>query len=357
LRVSLACADIAESALLHIWKKENLSYDGFTFSFSLFSEVLMPRLFLHRRWRGFTLIELLVVIAIIAILIGLLVPAVQKVREAAARTQCSNNMKQFGVALHNYHGTVGYLPNAYINSAGKGTGSMWYFLLPYIEQDNIYKLGTQPGDNTGDQQPDAYWGSAAFPQFGSLMTPAANTIKTYLCPSDPTTDPTPTWTNGWVVGSYADNNAVFGDPNWAGWTNEGNPPHAKMPASFQDGTSNTIGVAEKYARCNGSGTLWAHGEWNPQWEPRFFTWQDPIFNKVPPVLPQPPSCSKFQVQPGPTPASTSNCVNTVTSTGHTSGMNVLLMDGSVRNLNQAISIVTWNKALTPSGGEVLGSDW
>src|SRR5262249_40202922 len=125
-----------------------------------------------RRRNAFTLIELLVVIAIIAILIGLLLPAVQKVREAANRTKCQNNLKQIALAAHNYHDAYGFLPisTGYTEDTSRPNWSWLARILPYLEQENLYKLGNIPNATMND------------PQAREAM---ATQVPTFLCPSDP----------------------------------------------------------------------------------------------------------------------------------------------------------------------------
>ena len=311
--------------------------------------------------RGFTLIELLVVIAIIAILIGLLVPAVQRVREAGNRAQCQNNLKQLGLAAHNYHDTKGHFPPGigYYPPASGAFGNYFFHLLPYVEQDSLYKSSL---------------GQVLFPPpYGptTVYYPGNNNVysrpvKVYLCPSDPSVGPDGVvMVNGIAFGAlcYAHNALV------AGQNNPPSPQGKTRIAEITDGLSNTILHAEKYARCSNTtmalpfrdgGTAWAYCA-GP-----FFPWLPPpmnppgkafntgfcvhVFAALAPDVVGPGS--KFQVQPR-----EGNCDPTRAATAHASGIQVGLADGTVRTLAPSLSGTTWWFAVTPSGGEVLGSDW
>jgi prepilin-type N-terminal cleavage/methylation domain-containing protein len=351
----------------------------------------MPR-FRGLRWGAFTLVELLVVIAIIAILIGLLLPAVQKAREAAARTVSQNNLKQIALALHNVNDTQGRLPTVNgvfpaqydwpgvngnwspnnwdaVPRQPAAFGTMHYHLLPYIEQESIYQHSFI----------EAWRDSPAGGDADSV-------VKTYVAPLDPGLPANDkTWPSAVPRGatSYSSNWHAFGGGWGEDWQIAGKN---RMPAQFPDGTSNVIGFFERYSVC-GDGTSWDSSRyveriWGesgqvPNPKGQFYTtpgstqnqcWFNPSYwiplawpdngTPYPPDYPidTATGLSKYQVPIQVAPP-VNQCQPPRLASFTTSGLQVSLMDGSVRNINPNISTATLAQAIVPNDGFVLGNDW
>jgi prepilin-type N-terminal cleavage/methylation domain-containing protein/prepilin-type processing-associated H-X9-DG protein len=342
----------------------------------------LSRLPLTRRPKGFTLIELLVVIAIIAILIGLLLPAVQKVREAAARSQCQNNLKQMGLAIHNFASTY----NGTLPTGGEGTDfvnfpygpsqfdnfSFFTVILPFVEQQNVYNMMTVT----------AYYESTP-----NNITAAQTVIKVFLCPSNALRPTSGKDNAGYGYTDYGPTVYTDIDPttglrntqtrangalHWVGKNASPNQLGGSTIASITDGTSNTIAVAEDCGRVepqvspypdpagmgnNGRRAFWRWAEPDSGYgvsgpPPTATGTGTAVSNNPYPVNGGngPPGCPWIPVN---------NCgPNDEMFSFHTSNsVQAVFCDGHVATLTGGLDSRICRFLVTPSGGETLPADF
>lgn len=328
--------------------------------------------------RGFTLIELLVVIAIIGILVALLLPAVQQAREAARRTQCKNNLRQLGLALHNYADSHRVFPPSGAISLSTASQQPWSaqaYILPYLESGNVYaninfSLGYHHPVNTG-----------AYPPFG----PAATRIPVLLCPAEINdrarlkADNTPEH----YPLSYALNMGRYFIFNPVDGTNGGGAfaPNGRLStADFRDGTSNTLGLSEVrafnprvhdatgvaaeptspasvssgYTAGGGFSATNGHTEWvcGRAIHGGFTTLFGPNT-----VIPHEVGGVVYDIDVSSHREGTSLTAPTYgvipSRSQHTGLVHSLLMDGSVRSISENIDLTVWRSLGTRSGREVV----
>lgn len=313
----------------------------------------MSKISIIKSRRGFTLIELLVVIAIIAILIGLLLPAVQKVREAAARSKCSNNLHQLSIAVANYASAFqDKLPDSgsrTVDGTGTVTSSYSVFatLLPYIEQQNLYNSANGFSTNiaTGNQ----------------------NTVKTLMCPSDSTNPKGYNLSNNQIMTSYSANINAFATTVALNLTTNPysggdflSPRSAYTIANIPDGTTNTIAFAERlgFYQANGWTT-------NPFYVDTYdfpAPWANvsQFFGYQPIVAQRQSSCSGQAFQVTPKPDSVGGCTGAhpyVANSMHTGTLQAAMFDGSVRGISSGMSGNTFILATFPADGQPMPSDF
>jgi prepilin-type N-terminal cleavage/methylation domain-containing protein/prepilin-type processing-associated H-X9-DG protein len=345
--------------------------------------------------RGFTLIELLVVIAIIAVLIGLLLPAVQKVREAANRTRCQNNLKQMGLAIHNYHDANGQFPTggtdwqlgvSYADPAGLHpfappyqTAGWMYQILPYIEQDALYKTSDIVSTGTGNVWPVSTLPSPPWPaqRFAvnlqhSLPVGAVRStpVKTYFCPSrrdaqkllngsqlanrlmggndyaSVTPGHSPLGANEHPDDNFwGDNGRYFGiivrTMTGRGTYDVQKNSYTLAALTAADGSSNTMMVGEKFVPTNMYGGSWWADDAGActGWDP------DTVRSTVslPKGIGSPSIPSPLQDIPGPAyDENTLNDLGYAFGSAHSGGLNMVFGDGSVRTIQYGIDRVIWN---------------
>lgn len=309
---------------------------------------------------AFTLIELLVVVAIIGVLIGLLLPAVQKVREAANRIRCQNNLKQLGLALHGHHDGQGQFPMGCKNQSfpwGPPRGPTWvYGLLPYMEQDAVYRKfdpNLPPGV-----------GNAVFAGNANSLGAGAPTsipIPLFICPSDGIGRRTATESYGtFIQGNYL---AYFGNLDYGSAIPGASAAHKKAAFGFNygarfadmlDGSSNTMAIGEYLRGLEGStpdfrGSIWSDQPGYSQ----LYTRNTP--NSSSPDYFIPGYCNHRPELNLPCTNSNYGGTDTASSRSrHPGGVSALFADGSVHFISDNVALNTWQALGSIAGSEIVG---